>query len=68
MPVMGGYEATREIRKFNKEVIIIAETAYALPSDRDKAIEAGCNEYMAKPIDADKLLKLIKDSTKMKVN
>tara|TARA_R110001583_G_scaffold44966_2_gene142208 strand:+ start:21799 stop:26052 length:4254 start_codon:yes stop_codon:yes gene_type:complete len=66
MPVMGGYEATRKIRKFNKEVIIIAETAYALPSDRDKAIEAGCNEYMAKPIDADKLLKLIKESIKKK--
>jgi PAS domain S-box-containing protein len=68
MPVMGGYEATREIRKFNKEVIIIAETAYALPGDRDKALESGCNDYIAKPINDDKLLKLIKKFIKKKAN
>jgi PAS domain S-box-containing protein len=66
MPIMGGYEATREIRKFNKEVIIIAETAYVLPGDRDKALEAGCNEYIAKPINNDKLLNLIKKIIKKK--
>jgi len=49
MPEMDGYEATRQIRKFNNEVIIIAQTAYALTGDREKALEAGCNDYIAKP-------------------
>jgi len=50
MPEMDGYEATRQIRQFNKDVIIIAQTAYALAGDREKALAAGCNEYIAKPI------------------
>ena len=60
MPVMGGYEATREIRKFNKNTYIIAQTAYALGGDMEKAINAGCNEYITKPIDSNKLLMMIK--------
>lgn len=59
MPGMDGYEATRKIRKFNKEVVIIAQTAYALPEDREKAIEAGCNNYISKPIDRVTLIDLI---------
>jgi hypothetical protein len=59
MPVMNGYEATRQIRKFNKNVVIIAQTAFGLSGDREKAIEAGCNDYIAKPINKDKLLSLI---------
>jgi len=50
MPEMGGYEATRHIRQFNKKVVIIAQTAYGLSGDRSKAIEAGCNDYISKPI------------------
>ena len=50
MPEMGGYEATKQIRKFNKDVVIIAQTAYGLTGDREKAMEAGCNDYIAKPI------------------
>ncbi len=50
MPIMNGYEATRKIREFNKDVIIIAQTAYALAGDRKKALEAGCNDYITKPI------------------
>ena len=49
MPDMDGYEATMQIRQFNKDVIIIAQTAYALTTDREKAIEAGCNDYISKP-------------------
>ena len=59
MPGMDGYEATRQIRRMNKDVIIIAQTAYSLVGDRDKSIEAGCNDYITKPIFKDKLLNLI---------
>jgi len=59
MPVMNGYDATRQIRQFNKDVVIIAQTAFGLSGDREKAIEAGCNDYIAKPINKVKLLSLI---------
>jgi PAS domain S-box-containing protein len=59
MPVMDGYEAIREIRKFNKEVIIIAQTAYGLSIDKENAENAGCNEYISKPIVKEELLSLI---------
>jgi len=60
MPEMNGYEATREIRKFNREVIIIAQTAYALEGDREKAIDAGCNDYISKPINKDLLMDMLR--------
>jgi CheY-like chemotaxis protein len=59
MPGLNGYEATRQIRQFNKDVIIIAQTAFGLSGDKEKAIEAGCNDYISKPINKDKLLALI---------
>ena len=59
MPGLNGYEATHQIRQFNKEVVIIAQTAYGLSGDREKAIEAGCNDYIAKPINKTILLSLI---------
>ena len=59
MPVMNGHEATRQIRQFNKDVVIIAQTAFGLSGDREKAIEAGCNAYISKPIKKDELLSLI---------
>jgi CheY-like chemotaxis protein len=55
LPEMNGYEATRQIRKFNKDVIIIAQTAYALEDDSEKAIDAGCDDYISKPIKGDEL-------------
>ncbi len=61
MPVMNGYEATREIRKFNNEIFIIAQTAYALASDREKALEAGCNDYISKPINREELVMMIEN-------
>jgi len=59
MPVMDGYEATRQIRKFNNNVIVFAQTAYGLAGDREKAMLAGCNDYLPKPIEKKKLLSLI---------
>lgn len=59
MPEMGGYEATRQIRQFNQEVIIIAQTAYGLFGDRDKSIQAGCDDYISKPIKSEDLKALI---------
>ncbi|MBV5314575.1 MAG: response regulator [Prolixibacteraceae bacterium] len=59
MPGMDGYEATRQIRQMNKEVVIIAQTAFGLSGDREKAIEAGCNDYIAKPIKNAELRRLI---------
>ncbi len=59
MPEMNGYEATMEIRKYNKKVIIIAQTAFALEGDKQKAIQAGCNGYISKPIKKEELSKVI---------
>jgi CheY-like chemotaxis protein len=60
LPEMNGYEVARQIRAFNKEVIIIAQTAYGLTGDREKAIKAGCNDYISKPINKEKLDALIR--------
>lgn len=56
MPILDGLKATAEIRKFNIDLPIIALTAHAFDSDRIAAIQAGCNEYLVKPIDKDKLM------------
>ena len=56
MPVMDGYEATREIRKYSAKIPIIAVTAFAYASDEQKVMESGFDGYMPKPINA-KLLK-----------
>jgi PAS domain S-box-containing protein len=60
MPGLDGYETTNQIRKFNTDVIIIAQTAYGFSIDREKAIEAGCNDYISKPVNNALLDELIK--------
>jgi len=62
MPTMDGLEAIRSIRKKEQfgDIPIIAITAKSLPEDRDKCLEAGANDYLAKPIDGKKLLAMIK--------
>jgi len=60
MAGMDGYEATRQIRQLNRNIVIIAQTAYAQTGDKEMAIEAGCNDYISKPINPDELLSLIK--------
>jgi CheY-like chemotaxis protein len=51
MPEMDGYEATRQIREFNKDVCIIAQTAFGLVDEKEKALLSGCNDYISKPLD-----------------
>ena len=60
MPHLNGYEATSQIRKLNKNVVIIAQTAFALTYDRQKVIDAGCNDHIPKPILTDDLKTLIR--------
>jgi PAS domain S-box-containing protein len=59
MPQLDGYEATRQIRQFNKDLIIIAQTANAFLGDREMAINAGCNDYITKPLNKTTLYDLI---------
>ena len=59
MPDIDGYEATRQIRQFNKEVVIIAQTALAPAVAYEEAIRSGCNDYISKPIDNEFLMALI---------
>lgn len=61
LPYLDGYEAAKQIRQFNNKVIIIAQTAFALSGDKEKAIKAGCNDYLSKPYNqsmlSDKIMK-----------
>ena len=59
MPIMNGYEATRQIKQIRPELPVIAQTAYAMAEDRKRAIEAGCDDFIAKPIGRDDLLSKI---------
>jgi signal transduction histidine kinase/CheY-like chemotaxis protein len=59
MPEVDGLEATRYISRIKPEIPIIAQTAYAMESDRAKCINAGCCAYMTKPVDRQKLFQLI---------
>ena len=56
MPQMDGYEATRNIRQSDPNVPIIAVTAYAFASDRERILQNGFNSYVTKPVNADRLL------------
>jgi len=60
MPVMNGIEATKIIRQSNPTIPIIAQTAYTTNEDRKLALEAGCNDFITKPINKDILLKKLK--------
>lgn len=60
MPNMDGYEATQEIRKFSTTVPIIAVTAYAFASDKERIMKNGFNSYVSKPLNANKLMQELK--------
>ncbi|WP_366183761.1 response regulator [Flavobacterium ovatum] len=59
MPIMNGYDAITEIRKLDKNIIIITQSAFGLTGDREKAISAGSNDYITKPIDKNELVLLL---------
>ena len=61
MPIMNGFEATKLIREFNKKVKIIAQTAFALSGDEEKIKEAGCDNYINKPVKKESLFMAIKE-------
>jgi len=62
LPVMNGWDATAAIKRDTKTsgIPVIALTAHAMPGDRDKAMEAGCNDYDTKPVDFARLTEKIK--------
>lgn len=60
MPVMDGYEATRLIKEFRPDLPVIAVTAFAMNGEKEKAMNAGCDEYITKPFRREQLLSLIK--------
>jgi len=60
MPNVNGLEATKQIKAIRPQLPIIAQTAYAMQDDEYKALQAGCNDYISKPIDATKLISLMK--------
>ncbi|MFN8239419.1 MAG: PAS domain S-box protein [Bacteroidales bacterium] len=60
LPGMSGLEATKRIREFNTGIPILAQTAYAFGRDKEIALQAGCNDYISKPIRRADLVKMIR--------
>ena len=60
MPIMDGLEATRAIKEKHPDLPIIALTANAFDSDRQLAVDAGCNDFLSKPVSSDLCLKTIR--------
>ena len=67
MPTMNGYDATRQLRSQGVKTPIIAVTANAMTGDEEKCIDVGCDGYLSKPIDRNKLQELIGQHLGVKV-
>lgn len=65
MPEMNGYEATEILKKKLPHLPIIAQTAFAMSDDREKALDAGCDDYLAKPIKSKDLLNVVEKFVKI---
>ena len=65
MPEMDGLETTRQIRQFNKEIVIIAQTAFVQSGAREMSILAGCDDYISKPFSNAELLDIIKKNVEI---
>jgi len=59
LPLKNGYEATREIKALRPDLPIVAQTAFAMMGERERSEEAGCDDYMAKPIRKDQLINMV---------
>ena len=59
MPELNGFEATRKIKNINHNIPIIMQTAYILSGEKAKSYEAGCDDFLTKPIDLNKLLSVV---------
>lgn len=59
MPDIDGLEATRQIKKINPDLVVIAQTAYTFKEDQERAEEAGCDDFLAKPIRPANMLALV---------
>lgn len=65
MPEMNGYEATEILKKKFPTLPIVAQTAFAMSDDREKALDAGCDDYLAKPIKSKDLLSVVEKFIKI---
>ncbi len=68
MPVMNGYDATRQIREIYPDLPIIAQSAFALRDERQKAIDAGCTDYIAKPFKKQALMEMLNNYNSMSIH
>jgi len=68
LPVLDGWEATRQIRATNKSIPIIALTAHAMASDAEKARECGCDDFDTKPVELTRLLDKVEMLLKSRVS
>ena len=59
MPKIDGFKTTYKIRQLNRDIPIIAQTAFAMENDRKMSIKAGCSDYIKKPINKENLLELV---------
>jgi CheY-like chemotaxis protein len=65
MPEMNGYEATQILKKKYPDLPVVAQTAFAMSDDREKALDAGCDDYLAKPIKSKDLLNITQKYLKL---
>jgi CheY-like chemotaxis protein len=61
MPIMDGFEATKNIKEFRPDLVIIAQTAYVRDIDKSKAIACGCSDFISKPFKKEELLSMIRE-------
>jgi len=65
MPEMNGYEATEILKRKFPKLPIVAQTAFAMSDDREKALDSGCDDYLAKPIKSKDLLSVVEKFIKL---